>query len=477
MNIRMMILSCLMATQFLSAQSLTERIDSLLENSSLAASAQIGIRVVDVSHGGTAVYDYQSKRLLRPASTEKIITSVAAADLLGLDFPITTKIGYTGVIRNDTLWGDIYLKGDMDSELNLTELYDMASAAIRKLSVSYVKGRIHGDASWMEPVYYGPGWCWDDAATDYQPYLSPLMVNKGCLDINISPMSAGEKADVEFMPLLSDLVVDNQTVSKKSGKQTLDVSWGEGRNLPFTIQFHGRVTHDTSLSISPIDSKSMTLAAFTEMIRSQGCEIDSQRVSFIIAPDSVEWIVTKHRELRDVVLPALKNSDNVSAEALFLHLGKRASGDKPTSFKRAAKRMNEYLVRNLNAVRGSDFQIVDGSGLSLYNYLTPHLLTDILYRLYTKKKLYNVLKTCLPEAGVDGTLSRRMKSTDGRVHAKTGTVTGVSSLAGFVDSKNNSTYAFAILINGVLDRKAAHELQDKICECLVDGNWNSDDAE
>ena len=114
------------------------------------------------------------------------------------------------------------------------------------------------------------------------------------------------------------------------------------------------------------------------------------------------------------------------------------------------------------------YKFADGSGLSLYNYVTPELLVHLLRYAYRNTDIITSLYPALPIAGEDGTLKKRMKgpSTHNNVHAKTGTLTGISSLAGYCRTANNHFLAFCIINQGVLRVSDGRAFQDKICTAL-----------
>ena len=119
-------------------------------------------------------------------------------------------------------------------------------------------------------------------------------------------------------------------------------------------------------------------------------------------------------------------------------------------------------------VSGIAYRIADGSGLSLYNYVTPELMVKLLCYAYKNTKIFMQLYPALPIAGQDGTLKKRMTGpyTNGKVKAKTGTLTGISSLAGYLTSANNHVLAFCIINQGVLKNAEGRGFQDKVCTAL-----------
>jgi D-alanyl-D-alanine carboxypeptidase/D-alanyl-D-alanine-endopeptidase (penicillin-binding protein 4) len=160
----------------------------------------------------------------------------------------------------------------------------------------------------------------------------------------------------------------------------------------------------------------------------------------------------------------MKNSDNLYAESMFYQLG-AAAGAHPAKASHARQQVKKTLSRA--GVTGQ-YKIADGSGLSLYNYVTPELLAKLLIYAYRKSSIIRDLYVSLPIAGEDGTLKKRMK--DGPAHinvrAKTGTVTGVSSLAGYAVAANNHMLVFSIINQGIMKADDGRNFQDKVCNAL-----------
>lgn len=463
------LINLLLGGNILWAQSVPERLDSLLKASSFLQTTTVGIHVVDLDNGGRTEYAYQSEKIFRPASTLKLLTTIAAGDLLGTDYRFSTEVAYSGMLRNDTLLGNLYLKGGLDPELSVAELNTLAEAVYAK-GIRYIKGNVFGDVSLMDATYFGPGWCWDDAPSDYQPYISPLVVNKGCLDVNVLPMSAGKTAYVEVMPMTSHLTIDNRTTTiENTSKETPLLQFTSPFQVSQSLTVSGQIGQPYHFSRAVVDSKILTLGAFIEMLYSMGMLRDNRTLLWGRVPKDARVIASTEHTLLDAVHSALKHSDNLSAEALFLSIGRLSARNEATSFDFGAERIGKYVKKYFESEREA-FRIVDGSGLSLYNYVRPTLLTSLLRRLYAHRELYDAYLPCFPLAGIDGTLSTRMRSgsATGKVWAKTGTVTGVSTLSGFVQTKNGGHLAFVVMMNGVLDSRKARAWQDRFCEILAE---------
>lgn len=168
----------------------------------------------------------------------------------------------------------------------------------------------------------------------------------------------------------------------------------------------------------------------------------------------------------DVLLePMMKNSNNIYAECLFYQTAATVAR-KGGGHKQAAQRTEELLKRI--GLEGGNYQIADGSGLSLYNYVSAEMLVAMLGYAWRTPAIKEHLLPSLPIAGFDGTMQKRLIGTaaEGNVRAKTGTVTGISSLAGYLTTASGHTLAFAIINQGVGSTALGRSFQDKVCEEL-----------
>ena len=182
-------------------------------------------------------------------------------------------------------------------------------------------------------------------------------------------------------------------------------------------------------------------------------------------PADAYELVDRTHSIDQILMRMMKDSDNLYAEALFYQLA-ASSGNRPASAQ-DARNIIKRLVRKLG-LNPSDYVFADGSGLSLYNYATAELEVEMLKYAYRNSNVYLHLYPSLPIAGSDGTLKRRMRNafTADNVRAKTGTLSAVQSLAGYLTAANNHTLCFAIINNGSLKDSPARALQDKICLAL-----------
>ena len=222
---------------------------------------------------------------------------------------------------------------------------------------------------------------------------------------------------------------------------------------------------DDNPTLSPllIDKKDEFASRLVQMLDKDSIFVDGPSTTGTLPKDAL-LLCSRSHKLVDVLEPMMKNSDNLYAESMFYQLG-AATGASPAK----ASHGRQMILKTLQkaGVTGQ-YKIADGSGLSLYNYVTPELLAKLLIYAYRKSGIIRYLYVSLPIAGEDGTLKKRMKDSPAHlnVRAKTGTVTGVSSLAGYALAANNHMLVFSIINQGIMKADDGRNFQDKVCKAL-----------
>lgn len=183
-------------------------------------------------------------------------------------------------------------------------------------------------------------------------------------------------------------------------------------------------------------------------------------------PCDTTSLCTITRTINDILPRMMKKSDNLYAETIFYHLAASASHSRPATAK-AGRQMINRMISDFG-LKPSKYYIADGSGLSLYNYVSPQLEVEFLKYAYRKTPVYTHLYESMPVAGIDGTLKKRMRNgyARGNVRAKTGTVTGVSALAGYCTAANGHVICFSIINMGIRHSSSGRRFQDRVCEAL-----------
>ena len=147
------------------------RLDALLQ-ADIFETSTVGLMVYDLT-ADSAIYRYNEKQLMRPASTLKMMVAVAALDRLGKDYEYATTLYYTGTVEGGVLDGDLYCRGGFDPAFTSADL-DVFVDSIRSLGIDTIRGHLYADVSMKDDDRLGEGWCWDDD----NPVLSPLLVHR-----------------------------------------------------------------------------------------------------------------------------------------------------------------------------------------------------------------------------------------------------------------------------------------------------------
>jgi D-alanyl-D-alanine carboxypeptidase/D-alanyl-D-alanine-endopeptidase (penicillin-binding protein 4) len=247
------------------------------------------------------------------------------------------------------------------------------------------------------------------------------------------------------------------------GRIMQDVSFKEEQLLG-----EGWCWDDDNPQLTPllISRKDEFASQFKDELMKCGVFVDAPVSTGRLPKDKdVLLVCSRSHALREVLEPMMKESDNLYAESMFYQIA-ASTGKRPAEAAHARQLIKQLLTRA--GVSGVQYRIADGSGLSLYNYVTPELMVRLLRYAYLKRDVMAALYPALPVAGVDGTLKKRMMKGFAfeNVHAKTGTVSGISSLAGYCRAANQHFLAFCIINQGVMKNADGRNFQDKVCEAM-----------
>ena len=466
MNKLFSLLLCLSLSIAIQGQNrLAEQLDNLIANR-LETGSDVGILAVDLQSGDT-LYRYRADKLSRPASTMKLVTTITTlARPEGFE-PFRTEVWSRGEVRGDTLVGDLYVVGGMDPEFDDAAL-DTLVSRLAGLPFRTVSGRLYGDVSLRDSVYWGAGWSWDDTPYYYQPYLSPLMLHKGVVEVEAMPTAPGDSALLRCTPASSYYTLCNATRSRtpSAGRFSVSRNWLENGN---DVVVQGNVTARSTGTVNIFGSAEFFLHTLQERLEAKGFQWSEPYALAELPRDGAEQLVALYETpIQQVVDQLMKESDNLNAEAMLTRLGAISSGHRHLSAEEGLTAIREQIK-----ALGHDsdrYRVADGCGLSNYNALSPELLVSYLRFAYSRTDLFRSLYKSLPVAGVDGTLEYRMtKGTPGyqNVHAKTGTISGISCLAGYLRRADGHLVAFAIMNQNVRSSRAARQLQDAVCEALI----------
>ena len=291
------------------------------------------------------------------------------------------------------------------------------------------------------------------------------MVHQGFVGVEVKPTTKGNAPEVKVYPSNTYIKVVNnaKTQDKALGPLTITRDWMNNDN---TIVVSGNCTRRQSTDLSVVGSADFTFALFRQYLDDAGISYGNYGLG--TCPVMARDISEVSHGLPEIMKEALKESNNLFAEAMFLQTG-RLQQPKGIAFKDAAKYFQNYISRKFGLFTSS-YNIVDGCGLSMYDMFSPQFMVDMLTLIYRDSELYPILYKCLPISGVDGTLKTRLndKTTLNKVHAKTGSVTGSCTLAGYIHTADGRYLAFCIMNEGAVKMAPSRVVQDKICKALCE---------
>jgi D-alanyl-D-alanine carboxypeptidase/D-alanyl-D-alanine-endopeptidase (penicillin-binding protein 4) len=275
-----------------------------------------------------------------------------------------------------------------------------------------------------------------------------------------------DKPTVTLIPGTNYLIIKNESTFDVGPNFEITRSWIEKKNevvVKGKFPISSRYVKDF---VNVLEPEKYFLTLFSEVLDSNNIKTLGN-TELVSLPEHVNLIYSFKRKYSDIITNLNKESDNLCAEMTLYALANKYSG-KPATADSGIQLLNRMI--DSIGLNYKDYRLVDGSGVSHYNVVSAELLTAILKYFYLHQHdLYELLYDSFPIAGVDGTLENRMRKTSAfkNVHAKTGTLSGVSCISGFVEGKNNHQIAFSIMMqNFVGSSKLARDLQDVICEIL-----------
>ena len=452
---------------------LVEQVDAILQEPALKGGFQ-GV-VVQSLDDGAVWYERNPDLMFMPASNLKLLTSSAVLNALGPDWRFETVLVRTGSIDQDgTLHGSLYLKGSGDPLLSAADLDTMVEQ-VRGAGIRKVQGKLIGDDNRFDHKRYGRGWPWDNMPSYYSAPLSGLNLNENVVAVTVDPgKKPGDPLQVSVAPTskYARVTICART-TEKGTKPALTVSRELGSNevtVDGTLPVDSRSETRKPIEVTVDDPTEFTLACLADKLKQAEIETTGGMHPGD-APRQGITEVSRHTSipLSEILAKLNKPSDNLIAECLLKALG--AEKGKEGSAAEGASVVAAWL-KSLGA-DPTGLVMVDGSGLSRYNLVSPRTIAAVL-KAMSSHPLGRVWADSLPIAGVDGTLRNRLKGTAAaqNVHAKTGSISNASSLSGYVTTKDARRLLFVILMNNqTTESDVPRAVQDKIVTLLA--NWET----
>lgn len=407
------------------------------------------------------VVSRNAARLVLPASNMKIVTLAAAASRLGWDYRFRTTIHTTGTRNGHVLRGDLVVVGGADPTIGygadpLATMREWARA-LRAAGIDRIEGDLVGDPFRFGDAWLGDSWSWDDLGAGYAAPYSGLIFHENVVRLRIRPGSAaGAPARVTSWPVDAGLHVDARVETTASGAATVTTT--RALHEP-VVEVKGHVTVGApplERLVAVQDPARYFLAALRTALADEGIEVRGRTQVARVEAATLGTPVVQHDSapLADVAQRFMKVSQNLYGEAFLRVLtatptaGASLSPSAPTPS--SAIDTLDTTLAALGVPTGS-VAGRDGSGLSRRDFVTAQAIVTLLHRM-AEPPHREAFRATLPIAGTDGTLANRFKGNPcaGRLLAKTGTLSHVRALSGYITSASGTPYVFSVIANNFL---------------------------
>lgn len=459
------IVSGLLALSAAAQDRLQQSVEKIVRAYPLEGSV-VGVCVKDLS--GKTLASHNPEQRMMPASNRKLVTTGLALHALGPEHRFRTTLGYTGEIKDGTLTGDLYIIGGGDPTLASADSIALKADALfwkwktllKEAGIERIHGRIVGDGSAYEGPLEHPSWEYDDIGFYYGTGGSALSFYENAIDFTLAPGSVGMPVQLrQLYPETPWLQVENDSRTVPEG----------GNNLLFYTDdlspkagLRGTLAAGRAARTEHLANKFGALTCayhFWKNLKDTGWEVtggyaDVDRRGRIRSGDfrvheaagkPVAIAATESGRLEDIVRITDWRSDNFYAEGLLRALGMAETGSAVYDSCMVAERR---VLRSL----GMDTEtvaLVDGSGLSRRNYVSPEWLADYLLAILRSPASASFL-SCLPEPG-QGTLRAVRLPQPGRVRMKSGSFGGTLCYSGYIlDGQGRPEKVFCLFVNNAL---------------------------
>ncbi|KAA3663106.1 MAG: D-alanyl-D-alanine carboxypeptidase/D-alanyl-D-alanine-endopeptidase [Calditrichaeota bacterium] len=460
--------------------ALQAEIKSILAHDAVA-DAFVGMKISRL-RDGKVLYSQNENKLFHPASNMKLYTSAAALHYLGLDYKMVTRVAIdSGAVLADTLRSNLYLIGGGDPMFSIGDLDEILLSLANK-GVKYIAGDIICDASFLDDMHVGDGWMWDDAGWWYTAPLSALSIQENCVEVLVSATDKlGEPAKVALVPATKYLQINNTSVTVDSAtyfSELLDTTkvfdrfnverhWQEEENVVDVSGYFGDWFAEDKTTVDVVDAPLYFGTLFKEGCHQRGIGVEGE-VKHGSAGNSVQvFIAHDSKPLPQLLADMNKPSSNLCAELFLKIVGAVTTGKQGTA--KAGIHALQQVLESWQ-IDTTKIRIADGSGMSRYTLISASSTHDLLRAMHENYSWRYEFIASLPIAGVDGSLKNRMRGSAAQavVHAKTGTLSGVSSLAGYTTNQDGDELVFAIhMAHFVGSSKPFRLAQDKICDAIT----------
>jgi D-alanyl-D-alanine carboxypeptidase/D-alanyl-D-alanine-endopeptidase (penicillin-binding protein 4) len=455
-----------------SQPSTSVSLDHLVADPALSG-ATVSLMVRDAGSGRT-LYQHNPRTRLIPASNLKLLTTAAAMDVLGPQYRFSTQLLSDGMRQGERLTGNLYLRGLGDPTLQFAD-YQALAAQLASQGVRQVQGELVFDDTWFDAERLGIDWAQDDESTYYGAQISALTVSPntdfdaGTLIVTAkAPGLAGQPVSVVVSPATDYVQLSNRAVSGPGN--TYAITRQHGTNL---LQLTGALApgKQSRQWVSVWEPTQLVANLFEQALARQGIQVVGRRVIGGATP-ATATLLAEHQSapLQALITPLLKLSNNAMSEALLKAMGRKTAN--AGTAQAGVTAVAAFMKRQ--GMDPTTLSQVDGSGLSRRNLLSSQNLTDLLLAT-ARQPWFEAWYNALPVAGnadrmTGGSLRYRLRGTpaENNLHAKTGSMAGVSSLSGYITDAQGRRLVFSMVSNNYLsDAAPIRALENRLAVALT----------
>ena len=411
-----------------------------------------GILIQPLSSTAT-LYSRDAQKYFIPASNVKLLTTAAALQKLGADFRIKTS-----VYSDEN--GSLYVAGRGDPSITEAQLKSLAQQ-LKRRGVDQVNELI-GDDSYFQGSPVNPNWEWEDAQAGYGAPINSLIFNQNAIELLLSPQALGQPLKVTFgePKLANQWQIQNNSVTVAQNESEF-IEVGREFDRP-AIRVSGQLkvgAEPEPAYVAVVNPANNFLQHFQQVLAAEGIPVKQALVASVSRNFNQELATIESPPLAELVRETNRESNNLYAEVLLRLLGKvtdkmplpqTLTGKMPVPQEDTGEIGLKELKTALTqlGVNPNSYILADGSGLSRHNLISPEALVQTL-RFMANSPAASIYRQSLPIAGESGTLKNRLNSTPNRVilQAKTGTLSGVSALSGYIEVPDYEPLVFSIIVN------------------------------
>ncbi|MEI8129066.1 MAG: D-alanyl-D-alanine carboxypeptidase/D-alanyl-D-alanine-endopeptidase [bacterium] len=417
-----------------SARPFENPIAAAIKKADISNSALISVSFKELSTGKKA-FELNPTAPMTPASIQKIVTLLPSLDTLGKDYEFKTQLYKNGE-------NNLYIKLGADPYFTTRDLKDL----IKNLSnyKIYTTKAFYIDDSILDSNEWGEGWQWDDDLNPSIPKFGSYNMDKNLLTVNICPTVMGAPAEISTNVFYPTAFINNIITAEKT-----DVKL-ERKNYisPDVINADGTVSKEYNVEIPVNYPRRYFILRLEDILRKQKVAYYGDFNRLKLPKNTYMLAETKH-PLSLAMDDILKKSNNMTAETVFKLAGGKYTKE-TGSASASTEMLNDYYKKQ--GINTDNIRIVDGSGVSKNNLISSDFMTEVLLKA-SQEKNFDDFKIHMATPG-EGTLTDRMLYFKDKIRAKTGTLSNISSIAGYLTTKSGKTYAFCIMVNDSKSKSA-----------------------